>query len=169
MQNKAVRILSGVQYFQIYGQEPGPLPSSEPLFKNLEILKLEDIFQFNIAKFVYSALTFESPSNFHTWFSYDHEVHDHNTRSAAEIISNNHFDVGIAIQTYTLHTRGSNNTFGEKMIQKSGPVIWNSIPEYIQDAASITSFKHLLKTHIFDQYDLDNTVENIYRRNFTNS
>ena len=30
LQNKAVRILSGKQYFQIYGQEPGPLPSSEP-------------------------------------------------------------------------------------------------------------------------------------------
>ena len=55
------------------------------------------------------------------------------------------------------------------MIQKSGPVIWNSIPEYIQDAASITSFKYLLKKHIFDQYDLDNTAENIYRRNYTNN
>ena len=79
------------------------------------------------------------------------------------------FDVGIAVQTYTLHTKGSNNRFGEKMIQKSGPIIWNSIPECIQGAASITSFKHLLKTHIFHQYDLDNTVENIYRRNYTNN
>ena len=35
LQNKAVRIMSGKQYFQIYGQTPGPLPSSEPLYKNL--------------------------------------------------------------------------------------------------------------------------------------
>ena len=55
------------------------------------------------------------------------------------------------------------------MIQKSGPLIWNSIPEYIQDAVSITSFKYLLKKHIFDQYDLDSTAENIYRRNYTNN
>ena len=166
LQNKAVRILSGVQYFQIYGQEPGPLPSSEPLFKNLQILKLDDIFQLNIAKFVYSALTFESPSNFHTWFTYDHEVHDHSTRCSAGITRNNYFDAGIAVRTYTLHTKGSNNRFGEKMIQKSGPIIWNSIPEYIQDAASITSFKYQLKKHIFDQYDSDNTVQNTYRRNY---
>ena len=91
------------------------------------------------------------------------------TRSGAEIIRNNYFDVGIAVQTYTLHTKGSKNGFGEKMIQKSGPIIWNSIPEDIQGAASITSFKHLFKTHIFGQYDLDNTVENIYRRNYTNN
>ena len=101
--------------------------------------------------------------------SYDHEVHDHSTRSGAEIITNNYFDVGTAVQTYTLHTKGSNNKFGEKMIQKSGPLIWNSIPEYIQDAVSITSFKYLLKKHIFDQYDLDSTAENIYRRNYTNN
>ena len=55
------------------------------------------------------------------------------------------------------------------MIQKSGPLIWNSIPEYIQDAVSITSFKYLLKKHIFDQYNLGNTAENIYRRNYTNN
>ena len=169
LQNKAVRILSGVQYFQIYGQEPGPLPSSEPLYKKLEILKLDDIFQLNIAKFVYSTLTFESPSNFHGWFSYDHELHNHNTRLGAEITRNNFFDVGIAAPTYTLHLKGSNTKFGEKMIQKSGPVIWNNIPAHIQDATSITTFKYQLKNHIFGQYDLDNTRQNIYRRNYPNN
>ena len=38
LQNKAVRVISKVQHFQIYGQPPGPLPSSDPLYKNLEIL-----------------------------------------------------------------------------------------------------------------------------------
>ena len=32
LQHKAVRIISGVQYFQVYGLEPGPLPSSETLY-----------------------------------------------------------------------------------------------------------------------------------------
>ena len=152
LQNKAVRILSGAQYFQVHGQEPGPLPSSNPLYKTLEILKIVDIFQLNIAKFVYSTLTFESPNNFHTWFSYDHEIHEHSTRSGANIISNNYFDTGIIVPTYTLHTKGSNNNFGKNMIQKSGPLIWNSIPEHIQDAPSLATFKYQLKKHIFDQY-----------------
>ena len=169
LQNKAVRILSGVQYFQIYGQDPGPLPPSEPLYKTLEILKLEDIYQLNIAKFVYSTLTFESPSNFHGWFSYTHEVHDHGTRSGAEIIRNNYFDTGISVQSYTLFTKGSNNKFGEKMIQKSGPVIWNSIPEQIQDATSIATFKCQLKEYFLGQYGIDSASRNIYCRNYINN
>ena len=164
LQNKAVRIMSGVQYFQVYGQEPGPLPSSEPLYKKLEILKLEDIFKLNIAKFVYSTLTFQSPNNFHEWFSYDHEIHSHSTRSAAEITREGYFDVGIANQTYTLHTKSSKNNYGVNMIQKSGPIIWNSIPEHIQDSTSISSFKYQLKKFLFSKYDIDNASNNIYAR-----
>ena len=169
LQHKAVRIMSGVQYFQIYGQEPGPLPSSEPLYKNLEILKLEDIFKLNIAKFVFSTLTFQSPINFHEWFSYDHEIHNHSTRSGAEIIRDEHFDVGVVAQTYTLHTKGSKNKYGENMIQKSGPIIWNNIPAHIQDATSITSFKSQLKKYFFTMYDPDNTGDNIYARTYNDN
>ena len=169
LQHKAVRIMSGVQYFQIYGREPGPLPSSEPLYKNLEILKLEDIFKLNIAKFVYSTLTFHSPSNFHEWFSYDHEIHSHSTRSSAEITRQEYFDVGVASQTYTLHTKGSHNNHGKNMIKKSGPLIWNSIPENIQKATSITAFKYQLKKYFFSQYDKNDTVNNEYARNYYNN
>ena len=86
LQNKAVRILSGKQYYQIYGQEPGPLPSSEPLYKKLEILKFHDIFKLSIANFVYSTLTFDSPSIFDEWFHYDHKVHDHTTRASSNVM-----------------------------------------------------------------------------------
>ena len=152
LQNKAVRILSGVQYFQIYGQEPGPLPSSEPLYKKLEVLKMHDIYELSISNFVFSTLTSESPAIFDEWFRYDHEVHDHTTRSSSNIISENYFDVGYVQQSFTLHTKGANNGYGGKMIQVSGPLIWNRIPEDIQKAGSISSFKKQLKLHIFDQY-----------------
>ena len=114
LQNKAVRILSGKQYFQIYGQEPGPLPSSEPLYKKLEILKFYDIFKLSIANFVYSTLTSDSPAIFDDWFRYDHEVHDHNTRASSNIIRENFFDIGNVEQSFTLHTKGSNNNYGKK-------------------------------------------------------
>ena len=143
--------------------------SSEPLYKNLEILKFEDIFKLNVAKFVYSTLMFQSPINFHEWFSYDHEIHDHSTRSGTEIIRNEHFDVGVSAHSYTLHTKGSQNKYGENMIQKSGPIIWNSIPEHIQDATSISSFKNQLKKHLIAQYDTDNTPNNIYARNYVDN
>ena len=152
LQNKAVRILSGVQYFQIYGQEPGPLPSSEPLYKKLEILKIHDIYELSISNFVYSTLTYDSPAIFEEWFQYDHEVHDHTTRSSMNVITENYFDVGYVQQSFTLHTKGANTDYGRKKIQVSGPLIWNRIPEDIQKAGSIITFKKWLKFHIFDQY-----------------
>ena len=152
LQNKAVRILSGKQYFQIYGQEPGPLPSSEPLYKKLEILKFDDIFKLSIANFVFSTLTSESPPIFDEWFRYDHEVHDHSTRASTDVIRDNYFDVGYVQQSFTLHTKGANNDYGRKMIQVMGPLIWNGIPEDIQEAGTILTFKKHLKAHIFNQY-----------------
>ena len=62
------------------------------------------------------------------------------------------FDIGYVEQTFTLHTKGASNEYGRKMIQVSGPVIWNRIPDDIKEAGSIHTFKKNLKLHIFDQY-----------------
>ena len=152
LNNKAIRIMSGKQYFQIYGEVPGPLPSSEPLFKKLEILKFLDIFKLNIANFVYSTLNFDSPGIFHDWFKFDFEVHDHSTRTGAEVIRENYFDAGETIRSLALHTKGSKNKYGQKMIQVYGPLLWNSLPDLIQKATSIHIFKKNLKIYFLDQY-----------------
>ena len=152
LQNKAVRILSNKQYFQIYGQDPGPLPSSEPLYKKLEILKFHDIFKLSIANFVFSTLTYDSPAIFNDWFTYKNEIHDHSTRASTDVTRAEYFDVGQVEQTFALHTKGSQNNYGAKMIQVSGPLIWNDIPDDIQKAGTIFTFKKQMKQHIFDQY-----------------
>ena len=87
----------------------------------------------------------------------------------AEITRQEYFDVGVASQTYTLHTKGSHNNHGKNMIKKSGPLIWNSIPEDIQKATSITAFKYQLKKYFFAQYDKNDTVNNEYARNYYNN
>ena len=153
IQNKAVRILSGKQYFQIYGQAPGPLPSSNPLYKELKILKLNDIYRFNIAKFVYQTLCDESPEIFSDWFKYTHMVHAHATTSSTSITREHYFDVGTVHPTYTLYVnRGNLVNYGKKMIHVSGPLIWNDLPPEIQDSSSIFSFKFHLKNHFIDKY-----------------
>ena len=157
LNNKAVRILSKVQYFQIYGQMPGPLPSAEPLYKNLEILKFQDLFQLNIASFVYSTLDFASPQIFHDWFKFDYEVHNHNTRLSSDVTRENHFDSGSAEHSLVLHNRGSNNNYGAKMLQVLGPLIWNKIPDKIQKSTSIHIFKTHLKTFYLEQYGNNNS------------
>ena len=153
LQKKAVRIITGNQYFQIFGETPGPLPSADPLFKELKFLDFNDIYKFNIAKFVYLTLCEKSPQIFHDWFKYTHQVHSHATKSAVIISQNNPFESGIVQQTYTLFTRHSNlENFGRKMIQVSGPLIWNEIPFPIQDSVSISTFKTYLKEYFIDKY-----------------
>ena len=79
----------------------------------------------------------------------------------------NYFDVGVAATTYTLHTQGSKNQHGEKMLQKSGPLIWNNIPAHIQGAATTNTFKINLKKYYLAQYDNNNNInDNPYSRNY---
>ena len=59
---KAARIMTGNRYFQIYGETSGPLPSAEPLYKELNILKFHDIFDLNVAKFIYSTYSIRTKS-----------------------------------------------------------------------------------------------------------
>ena len=117
---------------------------------------------------MYSTLTFESPAIFNNWFQYAHEVHDHTTRTSTDVIRENYFDVGQVQQSFTLHTKGATNEYGRKMIQASGPVIWNRIPDDIKEAGSIFTFKRNLKLHIFDQYRGDPGSSNSVRNDRDN-
>ena len=154
LQKKAVRIITGNQYFQIYGEPAGPLPSSNPLFCELRFLKFDEIYKLNIAKFIYSTLCDLSPKIFNDWFTYMSDVHTHATRSNANIDRANYFDVGTEVSTYTLFIQKSKlANYGDKLIKVYGPILWNSIPESIQDACSVQTFKLYLKKHFLESYE----------------
>ena len=155
LQKKGVRILTGNKYFQIYGEEAAPLPRSEPLFKTLEILKFDDIFKANIAKFVYTTLAHENPSVFWEWFTYSHLIHNHATSSSTQINRTNFFDVGTVEPTKCLFTKRSHLVnYGGKMIQVYGPILWNSLPKEIHDSCSLPTFKNNIKKYFLAQYDV---------------
>ena len=155
LQKKAVRILTGNQYFQIYGEPPGPLPSSNPLFSKLKLLKFDDIYKLNISKFVYSTLCDLSPKVFAEWFTYISDVHPHSTRSSTSICNVDFFDVGTEVKTYTLFVPKSRlANYGDKLIKVYGPLLWNSIPEIIQDACSVQTFKMYLKKYFLERYTI---------------
>ena len=154
LQKKAVRILTGKQYFQIYGEAAGPLPTSEPLLKSLELLKINDIFQLNIANFVYATLCGESPQIFSDWFIYTHAVHAYSTTSSSVINRTEYFDTGTAEQTFTLFVQRAHLVkYGQRMIKVAGPLLWNSIPKNIQESPSLATFKDRLKRHFLDRYE----------------
>ena len=152
LQNKAVRILTGNQYFQVYGEPPGPLPSSTPLYKELKFLKFDDIFKMSVAKFVYLTLCEESPPVFSDWFTYIN--HSYATTTSTYISQNNLFDVGTEHPTYTLNVKKSKLVnYGDKMIRTMGPLIWNDLPFDIQDASSVQTFKIHLKSLLINKYN----------------
>ena len=153
LQKKAVRILSGKQYFQIHGEPHGPLPASDPLFKCLEILKLNDIFQMNVAIFVYQTLIFESPPNFWKWFTYSHEIHSYATTSSTVVNCENFFDVGTVEPSLSLRVQKSKLIkFGGRLMKVIGPQVWNLLPNDIQESISEPIFKKGVKTFYISQY-----------------
>ena len=153
LQKKAVRILTGNRYYQVYGDQPGPLPASNPLFVQLRFLKVIDIYRINIAKFIFSTLCGHSPDVFSNWFIYTSDVHSHSLRSNVRIIQENYFDVGVEQKLYTLFIPNSKLVnYGDKLVKVYGAKLWNSIPEHIQDKCTVQTFKMHLKAHLINDY-----------------
>ena len=85
-----------------YPQVPGPLISTDPIFKELEILKVEDVFKLHLSKFIFSCLSLNTPSIFFDWFILNHTVHGYNTVSNTTIKMINYIEMDNVLETNTL-------------------------------------------------------------------
>ena len=67
IQKKVVRLISNKDYYfgNTFNREP-----SAPLFIDLKILSIYDIFNVETLKFVYDSLTKSNPTQFHNYFTY---------------------------------------------------------------------------------------------------
>ena len=149
LQKKAVRMMT---YNDKYPVIPGPLTPSGPIFKELGLLKVEDIFTLFISKFILSCLLRTSPSIFHAWFILSIDVHNHNTRLNSIVNVNNYFEEGIPEDINILFIRGSRLVnYGGKLLKVAGPVIWNSLPIEIRCSPSTVSLKFHLKSHLINR------------------
>ena len=150
LQKKAVRMMTRNDYF-VHGR--WNRVHSNPLFKELGILKVQDVFKFSLSIFILCCLELRSPSIFHNWFIKNHTVHRYNTTSNTNIVMRNYFEIENVELTNILHTRSANLVnYGAKTLKVSGPIIWNSLPENIRVKQSVLSFKMLLKKHILLGY-----------------
>ena len=71
LQNRIVRVIS----------KKGFEAHTDPLFKNLMILKLEDIYSLHLGKFKFSFKNTSFPSSFSRSILRTYQVHGYNTRS----------------------------------------------------------------------------------------
>ena len=114
---------------------------------------MNDIFQMNVAIFVYQTLIFESPPNFWKWFTYSHEIHSYATTSSTVVNCGNFFDVGTVEPSFSLRVQKSKLIkFGGRLMKVIGPQVWNLLPNDIQESISEPIFKKGVKTFYISQY-----------------
>ena len=99
LQNKAVRILS----------HAGNRTSSDPLYKKLDIMKVENINTYLIGRFMFCV---SIPQSFRTLFRKNNEYHSYSTRSA-----------------HHLHIPSVKLDLSKTCIKYRGTIIWNIIAE----------------------------------------
>ena len=112
-----------------------PRDHTSSLFKSLNLLKLTDIFNTNIATFTYRSLHDLLPIQFSNYFSHNFSVHDHNTRQSASL----HLD--------TIRSSVQHNSLRNRAIR-----LWNSLPSSVIAKQSIQSFRQSISRHFIQDY-----------------
>ena len=139
MQKRVVRLITNNDNYPVV---PGPLVATEPIFKRLELLKVEDIFKLQINKFIFKCLNNTAPINFENWFTKRTEIHNYNTRSS--VVDN--------YSTNNLYYSYVRTTYGLKQIKVNGPRIWNSLPNDMRNITSLPVFLRQVKNFYFSNY-----------------
>ena len=139
--------------FEIVREEDGSrLPflasHTEPLFEQLYLLKVKDIFDVQCMKFWYKFVNKKLPNYFRDMFKYNHEVHDIGTRSHDQL------------HLYPTRTSGARNVLRHHI-----PELLNTFPKYLIDKIkthSLYSISHHIKCNLVDSYSYDCSIIDCY-------
>ena len=127
LQKKAVRAIS----FQ-----PRMSPSL-PIFNDLKLLKLSEIFELRLLTFVFDSVNKTSPGCFHDFFLFCSSVHQYATRQAS--------------QGDLFMSQKNSLQYGLKSIRYLGAKLWNASPVELRNAPSKISFKAKLKIYLLEK------------------
>ena len=111
MQKRAIRTIAGAQYNA----------HTNTLFKELHILKLNDVYKTEVAKIIFKFKQNSLPYRIQNVFICNHTIHDRATRQ--------HDD---------LHIKKCRTTLASQHISSRGPQIWNALPTELKNATSGT-------------------------------
>ena len=140
LQKRAVRMISCSKYNA----------HTEPLFKSLNLLKVEDIFKIKILKFYYKYSQKTLPLYFNEMFTKTSDQHNHGTRQQSAQIR------------YKYPTR---TDIGRKCIRHLLPEIVNKTQSCITEKVSTHSFNGFstyIKKHMISNYSEHCHIENCY-------
>ena len=112
---------------------------SLPIFNDLKLLKLSEIFELQLLTSVFDSVKKNSPGCFHDFFLFNSSVHQHSTRQAS--------------QGDLFMSRRNSLQYGLKSILYLGARFWNTLPIEFLNAPSKASFKATLKTYLLNNVD----------------
>ena len=126
-QKRLIRLLCGSQHY---------LSHTSPMFKELKLLKLNDIYKFNISIYMYRILKGEAPGVIVTEIDKNQNQHSHATRQDLTYIKTPQYNLEIS----------------RKALSYKGPHIWNGLHLSVRVCQSLHSFKKKLKLEIISNY-----------------
>ena len=106
------------------------------MYKQLNILKISDIYHLELGKFMYQLYSDRLPAVFAQLLKKIKEIHSHNTRQTEK-------------STYFLPC--VSKTIGQQLLTFRGVKLWYSIDDTIKDRHWVF-FKKAYKKHLIDQY-----------------
>ena len=149
LQKKIVRLIT---YKEGWRDASGALYHTPPLFYQLKILNINDLFILQISCFISDCLKKNVPKQFITWFTPSSHVHNYSTRSCTtsnltlpnQLQSTNNLFVPYARTSY----------YGLRSLKIGGAKIWNNLPCQLRDlSSSRLCFKKALFTHLMSSYN----------------
>jgi hypothetical protein len=111
MQKKVIRIICGTKYNE----------HTNPLFCQLDILKLNDIYKMEVCKLVLKFKQNNLPAPLMNIFILNNDIYKRRTR-----------------QYTNLHVPKCRTTLATQSVTCKGPQLWNALPHYIKDTPSLT-------------------------------
>lgn len=125
LQKRALRLISHSKFRD----------HTSPLFKQLKILKLSDIYKFQLGQFVYNCINNLLPKSCSNHIKHYDISHQYPLRTISSIMA-------VPFRT----------KLRENYVGVSGPQFWKSLPNQITSSVSISSFKIKLKDFLIDKY-----------------
>ena len=108
--------------------------SSSPLFSQLGLLKINEVYKFQIGKLLFNQI--RKNNNIIQNLTSLSDLHAYNTRS---------------VNNQNLYIPSVNSNLGKTSLTYHGAIIWNSIPTEIRNS-SIYNFKFLLRKYFLKNY-----------------
>ena len=128
MQNKLLKVL----------YHKHPRTNTDTLHHELKLLKVQDIFNLSLLKFVYKVQNNEIIRQFHNYFHPRHTIHSHNTRNRNQII-----------------TQRPKTSFGVTMIANQAANLWNLNVTAEDKFRSIHVFKRVMISKLMQRYNIE--------------